>query len=72
MVDISYNFPNKGTQTSCICGEDEDMLHIYNCDILNTNNQGPFQKFQQNLEKREKIISESKPTCDPHGSAVLQ
>ena len=67
----------------------EDMIHIYNCDTLNTNNQSelPYEKIfngnvkqqiqvylkvQQNLEKREKIISESKPPFDPHGSDVLQ
>ena len=85
IVNISYNCPNKGIKTSCISGENEDMIHIYNCGILNTNKQSelPYEKIfngnvkqqtqvYQNLEKREKIISESKPPCDPHGSAVCQ
>ena len=31
-----------------------------------------YQKFQQNLEKRENIISESIPPCDPYGPTVVQ
>ena len=36
MFEIQENFPMKEMkETSCPCGEEETMLHIYNCEILN-------------------------------------
>ena len=36
MFAIQENFPMKEMkETSCPCGEEETMLHIYNCDISN-------------------------------------
>jgi hypothetical protein len=35
MVWIPANFPKPNTEYKCICGRKEDMIHIYNCKILN-------------------------------------
>ena len=35
MVWIPANFPKPKTEYKCICGQKEDMTHIYNCKILN-------------------------------------
>ena len=35
MVQIPDNFPKSEMKTKCFCGENEDMKHIYTCDILN-------------------------------------
>ena len=35
MVQISYNFPNNKKIKTCLCGQEEDMEHIYLCEILN-------------------------------------
>ena len=34
MVNIPRNFPKGETEYPCICGETENMGHIYNCEIL--------------------------------------
>ena len=34
MVDIPSNFPKEKTEFQCICGEKENMEHIYNCELL--------------------------------------
>ena len=38
MIDIPANFPQKNkdaNKETCICGHDEDMIHIYSCKQLN-------------------------------------
>ena len=35
MVWIPANFPKPNTEYKCICGQKEDMTHVYNCKILN-------------------------------------
>ena len=35
MVQISDNFPKSEMKTKCFCGENEDMKHIYTCNIRN-------------------------------------
>ena len=37
MTQIPNNFLNKGQKVKCICGEDEEMSHVYKCTILNSN-----------------------------------
>merc|ERR1712115_561508 len=38
MVEIEDNFPkNKIERKKCVCGEHENMEHIYSCLILNSN-----------------------------------
>ena len=34
MFEISENFPGKQMEDECVCTEREEMLHIYNCEIL--------------------------------------
>ena len=36
MIEISENFPNKQIEDKCPCGQLETIIHIYNCETLNT------------------------------------
>ena len=36
MIEISENFPNKQIEDKCPCGQPETIIHIYNCETLNT------------------------------------
>ena len=36
MIEISENFPNKHMEDKCPCGQPETIIHIYNCETLNT------------------------------------
>ena len=81
MIDIPANFPKTNMDKKCVCGKIEDMVHIYNCEVLDnkqTNLQYEaifmgnitqqievFKRFEENLEKRENIKTENKPPCDP-------
>ena len=38
MIEISENFPGKNMESECHCGNEESILHIYNCDLLNQGN----------------------------------
>ena len=49
MVDIPSNFPKGKTEFKCICGEIENMNHIYNCELLS-------EKKEQSLDY-EKIFN---------------
>ena len=35
MTDIPANFPKPETEYKCQCGKNENMEHIFNCEILN-------------------------------------
>ena len=68
MVDIPANFQDSKIRTDCLCGEAENMEHLYECKILNENEPVlPYQKvycgnineqievfnrIEKNLEKR--------------------
>ena len=59
MIDIPYNFPKSEKQTLCVCGENEDMQHIYNCEILNKEKQEklPYEKiYNGNLKQQIDIF----------------
>ena len=75
MTNIPLNFKSeKENTTTCICGEKENMIHIYNCEKLNTekprekyenifgNNvkkiRYVLQRFNENLKEREKFLKE--------------
>ena len=75
MTNIPSNFKSeKENTTTCICGEKENMIHIYNCEKLNTekprekyenifgNNvkkiRYVLQRFNENLKEREKLLKE--------------
>ena len=81
MIDIPYNFPRKNMHNKCVCGETEDMSHIYNCELLNKNEPNlsyetiftgnlkqqieVYKIFKHNLDQRELIKSEIESPCDP-------
>ena len=79
MTAIPHNFGQK--EEKCICGEIEDMLHIYNCEIINAikpelsyekiyngnlkSQIEVFRRIEKNLEIRQEIIIRNKSPCDP-------
>ena len=59
MIDIPYNFPRSDKQTLCVCREEEDMQHIYDCEILNKEKQEklPYAKiYNGNLKQQIEIF----------------
>ena len=46
MTNIPANFPNLLESDKCLCGEKEDMKHIYYCKMLNENQQKIYQPFE--------------------------
>ena len=74
MERISYNFPNNKEIENCLCGQLENMEHIYNCQNLNpekpeleykylfVGNLGQqilvYRRFKNNFEVRESLKSE--------------
>ena len=81
MIDIPNNFSRRDEQNRCICGETEEMIHIFNCEMLKqgeteltyqkifTGNMSQqiqvYKIFKQNLEKREILRRKTNSTCDP-------
>ena len=49
MVEIPANFPNPKIENICICGEKEDMKHIYQCETINDGEQ-PVLKYEKIFE----------------------
>ena len=80
MIPIGYNFPNKMSENICICGNIENMVHIYTCKKLSgekeeksfeniykdcvKNMKIVLKRFESNFEKRQQIKSEENA---PHG-----
>ena len=59
MIQIDFNFKNGKSEKLCICGEIEDMMHIYTCNILNPEKAKiPFDKIFENDVRKHKIIQE--------------
>ena len=75
MVNISNNFLTKQTlEDKCVCGELDNMLHIYSCEKLNkdelivsyeqiytgtlTQQIKVFERFKKGFENRENIKNE--------------
>ena len=73
MVDIPSNFSSKEeNESKCLCGEMEDMKHIYYCKYLNSEDPEEsyeklfgeniqiqakvFKRFENNLIRREKLL----------------
>ena len=56
MIDIPMNF---GKQSNCFCGEKETMSHIYNCRIMNEQQERiEFEKvFNGKLLEQEQILN---------------
>ena len=59
MINIENNFRGKMEKKTCICGEYEDMNHIYSCKIKNSQiEKVPYKMIFGNDIKQMKIISE--------------
>ena len=72
MVNIENNFRGKHIRKTCLCGNIEDMNHIYTCKLYNQEKEmieyeeifgedlrsmrKRFNRFQNNLEKREQNL----------------
>ena len=63
MVDIPANFPQKNrseNKETCICGQVEDMAHIYSCTKLNKSEEINCEEFANiysgNLNKQIKVF----------------
>ena len=81
MVNITANF-SSNSETKCECGQWEDMKHIYECKIYNKENpevefekiyngnlneqKMVFNKFKQNMQKRDKRKQISHPSEQCH------
>ena len=39
MIQIKSKFSKQNVKYSCFCGKEENMTHIYNCQLLNLNKQ---------------------------------
>ena len=72
MINIEHNFPQKKKiEKQCICGEVQNMKHIYSCKNFNTENMTTsyenifgddirkmkmvYRRFKNNLEKMHKL-----------------
>ena len=71
MLEIAENFPGKKLEDKCWCGQLENILHIYNCAILNENKPkvkyeelyngslqdqiSIFERIESNMKKREQL-----------------
>ena len=78
MKNIPSNFSSK-SETKCECGEQENMAHIYECQLYNNEKSAiPFElifngnlkeqiaiyeKFSQNMKTR-KLLKETSYPCD--------
>ena len=59
MIQIDFNFKNGKSEKLCICGETEDMRHIYTCNHLNLETTKiPFEKIFEDDVRKLKIIQE--------------
>ena len=60
MVDIPNNFPKSDIRTRCFCGMIEDMNHVYECELFNTNNQKnilPYNKiYSGNISEQIRVF----------------
>ena len=58
MIQIDYDFPKNDLQIKCWCNENEDMQHIYQCELLSDNNNEkviPYNKiYNGNLKEQKK------------------
>ena len=51
MVDIPNNFSNKELKENCFCGENEEMEHLYECEMLGNNSEISYDKIYSNNVK---------------------
>jgi hypothetical protein len=62
MVPILDNFPLKQIESKCVCGNSENMKHIYSCKYLNIEDEEtPYEKiFKENLMNMKKVYQRFK------------
>ena len=86
MIKIESNFPKQNLKNYCYCGKEENMTHIYNCELLNkkkpnipyerlffgniTHQIEVFERFDENFKKWEELKSE-KENCLPCDPIVI-
>ena len=71
MIKIENNFHGKRNKTTCICGELEDMKHIYSCKIYNIENEDELYYeniFGDDLKKMKKIYEKFKINFEKRGN----
>ena len=87
MIKIESNFPKPNLKNYCYCGKEENMTHIYNCELLNkkkpnipyerlffgniTHQIEVFERFYENFEKWEELKSE-RENCLPCDPVVIR
>ena len=86
MTNIPNNFSRKN-DNKCLCGQIENMEHVYNCKFLNGEEANikyekiyqenvddlkiVLKRFEQNMNKREQQYHEIQK-CDPPASVVYE
>ena len=81
IIDIPQQISGQNKHNKCVCGETEEMIHIYNCEMLKKSETNlPYEKifngnmkqqievyniFKENLDQRETIRSKINFPCDP-------
>ena len=71
MIKTENNFHGKMNKTTCICGELEDMKHIYSCKIYNIENEDELYYeniFGDDLKKMKKIYEKFKTNFEKRGN----
>ena len=58
MVQINYNFPVQENENFCICGDIENMKHIYDCKYLNEEDfETNYEKiFEENIKNQKNVL----------------
>ena len=59
MTTIPNNYLQRGKKLKCVCGEEEEMEHIYQCKILNKNKKTEIRYeeiYGNNLYKQSEIM----------------
>ena len=59
IIDIPQNFPGKNIHNKCVCGETEEMIHIYNCERLEKSETNlPYEKiFNGNMKQQIEVFN---------------
>ena len=77
MINIPANFSKSNSEVKCVCGQTENMTHLYNCEILNTEKPEVLyeqvysgnireqveilKRFELILEERDRILKNVSP-----------
>ena len=59
MIEIPANFPNSKSEDTCICGDKEDMKHIFQCETINNGEQPELEYekiFEGNISEQIKVF----------------